>query len=111
MGRMTVRLPNSLHHRLEELAQEEHVSLNHLVVYELTRATSALYDVSLATSREREAERRGWKAFAGRLPKANVQGVKDALGRLRSRKNAAGKRRRGSAARATSAARSDLHAP
>jgi hypothetical protein len=108
---MTVRLPNSLHHRLEELAQEEHVSLNHLVVYELTRATSSLYDVSLATSRQREADRRGWKAFTDRLPKANVRGVKDALGRLRARKNAAGKRRRGSASRATSAVRTDAHAP
>jgi predicted HicB family RNase H-like nuclease len=34
---MTVRLPESLHQQLQQLADLEDVSLNHYVVYALTR--------------------------------------------------------------------------
>jgi len=41
MSRLTVRLPDSLHHRLTELADLEGVSLNHYIVYTLTRTVTA----------------------------------------------------------------------
>lgn len=41
MSRLTVRLPDSLHHRLTELAGREGVSLNHYIVYTLTRTVTA----------------------------------------------------------------------
>ena len=37
MGRLTVRLPDALHQELEDLAHSEGVSLNHYLVYALTR--------------------------------------------------------------------------
>ena len=40
MSRMTLRLPESLHRQLTHQAQDEGVSLNHLIVYLLTRMTT-----------------------------------------------------------------------
>ena len=40
MSRLTVRLPESLHHRLTEQAKQEGVSLNHYIVYVLTQMTT-----------------------------------------------------------------------
>ena len=37
-GRMTLRLPPSLHAELQEQSQYEHMSLNHYIVYVLGRA-------------------------------------------------------------------------
>lgn len=41
MSRLTVRLPESLHHRLAQQAEREGVSLNHYIVYSLTRIVTA----------------------------------------------------------------------
>lgn len=52
MSRLTVRLPNALHQQLEALAREEGVSLNHYIVYALTRqATMAEHSPSGKSSR------------------------------------------------------------
>lgn len=40
MARLTLRLPDSLHETLTELAEREGVSVNHLVVYALAKATA-----------------------------------------------------------------------
>lgn len=40
MARLTVRLPESLHDAISEMAEREGVSLNHLVVYALTQAAT-----------------------------------------------------------------------
>lgn len=41
MARLTLRLPESLHDAITDLADREGVSLNHFVVYALTQATAA----------------------------------------------------------------------
>lgn len=41
MARLTLRLPESLHHAISDLADREGVSVNHFVVYALTQATAA----------------------------------------------------------------------
>lgn len=46
MSRLTVRLPEALHHQLMCLAESEGVSLNQYIVYALTRAR----DVSIYSS-------------------------------------------------------------
>lgn len=40
MSRLTLRLPESLHQQLTRQAHDEGVSLNHLIVYLLTRVTT-----------------------------------------------------------------------
>ncbi|CUS03490.2 Protein encoded in hypervariable junctions of pilus gene clusters (fragment) [Candidatus Promineifilum breve] len=37
MARLTLRLPDTLHEQLQTLAEQEAVSLNHYIVYALTR--------------------------------------------------------------------------
>ena len=39
MRRLTLRLPETLHQKLASLAEEEGVSLNHLIVYALDAAS------------------------------------------------------------------------
>ena len=46
MSRLTVRLPETLHQQLINLAQKEGVSLNQYIVYALTRQTSISYTVT-----------------------------------------------------------------
>lgn len=41
MSRLTVRLPESLHRQLTQQAEREGVSLNHYIVYSLTRIVTA----------------------------------------------------------------------
>lgn len=45
MARFTVRLPDTLHEQLAELAQREGVSLNQYIVYALSRQTALPYSV------------------------------------------------------------------
>lgn len=42
MSRLTVRLPASLHQSLTQQAEREGVSLNHYIVYALTRTVTAV---------------------------------------------------------------------
>lgn len=41
MGRLTLRLPDTLHHQLASLAEDEGVSLNQFIVYALTRQVTS----------------------------------------------------------------------
>lgn len=41
MARLTLRLPDSLHQNLRSQAQDEGISLNQFIVYQLTRASTA----------------------------------------------------------------------
>jgi HicB family len=45
MSRLTLRLPETLHHQLTGLADREGVSLNQYIVYALTRQTTSAYTV------------------------------------------------------------------
>ena len=92
MGRMTVRLPNSLHTKLVELAEKEHISLNHLIVYELTMVTSKLFDLSLAAPRDLANDKKEWKKLMKRLPKSSPSQARKALGDLWG-ESSGGKRR------------------
>jgi hypothetical protein len=57
MTRLTLRLPETLHHQLEALAQQEKVSLNQYLVYALTRQVASVYEVT-AVSPEKVRQQR-----------------------------------------------------
>ena len=57
MGRLTVRLPDTLHHQLTNLADKEGVSLNQYIVYALTRQSSLAYVVESVPAEEVEKQR------------------------------------------------------
>jgi predicted HicB family RNase H-like nuclease len=42
MGRLTLRLPETLHHQLVNLAEGERVSLNQYITYALTQQVSSV---------------------------------------------------------------------
>lgn len=64
MARLTVRLPDSLHDALAELANREGVSLNHFVVYALTQATA----VDMAAR-----QRQQFEAMRSRVPRERAE--------------------------------------
>lgn len=59
MSRLTVRLPESLHQRLTQQAEREGVSLNHYIVYTLTRTVTAA---------DLESQRRTFEQLTSRYP-------------------------------------------
>lgn len=61
MGRLTLRLPESLHQQLESQARQEKVSLNQYLVYALTRHVAMAY---MVTPMPEEAVQQQQEAFA-----------------------------------------------
>ena len=51
MSRLTLRLPDSLHRQLKAAARKENVSLNHFIVYALTRQMSS-YEIEETPAEE-----------------------------------------------------------
>ena len=45
MGRLTVRLPDTLHEQLKRIAEHENISMNQYIVYALTRQVMLAYSV------------------------------------------------------------------
>ena len=47
MSTLSIRLPDSLHKKLKELADQEGISMNHLITLALTEKVSALLTVDI----------------------------------------------------------------
>lgn len=67
MGRFTLRLPDTLHHALEERAQQEGVSLNQYLVYALTRSVTPAYTVQVAPNTELQQQDERFRALLAEL--------------------------------------------
>jgi hypothetical protein len=50
MSRLTLRLPDTLHHQLSDAAKSEGISLNQYIVYALTRQVTTAYTVRPASA-------------------------------------------------------------
>ena len=80
MGRLTLRLPQTLHERLCELADQEGVSLNQYIVYALTRQMTLDYTAQAVPERAIAEQRASYAALLDRLGKATfdeIQAVMD----------------------------------
>jgi len=64
MARLTVRIPDSLHHKLSEQAQKEHVSLNQYILFSLSRAV---------TEEDIESQRAQFEAMRHRYSEKNAE--------------------------------------
>ncbi len=64
MSRLTLRLPESLHQQLAREASREGVSLNHYIVYSLTRAV---------TASDLEQQRRTFHEMTNRYPQEEAE--------------------------------------
>jgi hypothetical protein len=71
MGRLTVRLPSTLHEQLVDLAQQEGVSLNQYIVFALTRQAAATYDLQPVPREVVREQRASYEALLQRLDRAS----------------------------------------
>ena len=79
MSRLTLRLPDTLHRQLARLADTEGVSLNHYIVYALTRQSTAAYTVRAVPSSEVEEERKAFESLVDGLGRGGVSEARSVL--------------------------------
>ena len=79
MGRLTVRLPSTLHHQLTMTASYEGVSLNQYIVYALTRQNSLAYTIRQLPKAEAAHQRASFEQLLEGLGEASVEEVKYVL--------------------------------
>lgn len=80
MSRLTVRLPDSLHHQLIAQAKSEGVSLNQYLVYSLSRqASMGKYVVQPVPAEQLAAEAKAFEELLAKAPKASSAEIKQVL--------------------------------
>lgn len=68
MSTISLRLPNHLHDMLRELAQEEQVSINQLIVLAIAEKMSALKAEDYLTQRAARGDRAKFEAAMAKVP-------------------------------------------
>jgi len=68
MTTMSVRLPESLHKRLKELADQDGVSMNQFITLALTEKMSALLTVDYLKERAKQGSRQKFEAVLAKVP-------------------------------------------
>ena len=79
MGRMTLRLPESLHRQLETQAEQEGVSLNQYIVYMLARGSASEYTVRALTAEAVTEQRQNYDTLRASLRKGTPEDIQRAL--------------------------------
>lgn len=79
MSRLTLRLPDTLHHQLIHLAESEGVSLNQYIVYALTRQSSTNYIVQPLPQQETNQQQSDFTNLLQKLGKASPTEIEIAL--------------------------------
>lgn len=79
MSRLTIRLPETLHHRMEDLAERENVSLNQYIVYALTQYSAQAYTVLEVTRSDIAIQRARFEALLADLRHGSPGEVRQAL--------------------------------
>jgi predicted transcriptional regulator len=68
MGALSLRLPESLHQKLGELAEREGVSINQLITSAVAEKMSALMTEEYLAARAKRASRRKFEAVLAKVP-------------------------------------------
>jgi hypothetical protein len=76
MSRLTVRLPDTLHHQLANNAKSEGVSLNQYIVYLLTRQITLAYTVQPVPDPDISQQKKAFTALLQSLGKASFEQIK-----------------------------------
>lgn len=79
MSRLTLRLPETLHQQLANLAEGEGVSLNQYIVYALTRQATLAYSVSEVPKEEVQQQKLSFQSLIQDLGKAASSEIATAL--------------------------------
>lgn len=70
MSTLSLRLPESLHRQLKELARREGVSINQLITTAVAEKLSALRTAEYLDERARRGDRSRFERVLGRVPEA-----------------------------------------
>ena len=68
MSTLSIRLPDSLHERLKQMAEKEGVSMNQFIALALSEKISALHTLDYLKERAARGERREFEAILSRVP-------------------------------------------
>jgi hypothetical protein len=68
MGRMSIRLPNSLHEQVRQLAEREDISINQFITMALAEKLSALMTEDYLRQRAARGSRATFEAAMGKAP-------------------------------------------
>ncbi len=79
MSRLTLRLPDSLHQQLEQMAENEQISLNQYIVYALTRQLTMAYNVQPVPDRVIAEERATYASLLQTLGRGSFDDIQAAL--------------------------------
>jgi metal-responsive CopG/Arc/MetJ family transcriptional regulator len=79
MSRLTVRLPDTLHQQLNDMAKSEGISLNQYIVYALTRQITLAYTVQPTPASEVNEQRATYTALLQNLGQATFEEVETAM--------------------------------
>lgn len=79
MSRLTLRLPESLHRQLEQLADSEAVSLNQYIVYALTQQVTLAYTVQSVPEKMVAEQRAAYTALLQNLGQSSFEQVRAVL--------------------------------
>lgn len=79
MSRLTLRLPETLHQQLANLAQGEGISLNQYIVYALTRQVSSAYTVKVISKEDIEKQQNNFNDLLAQLGQADAKEIKKVL--------------------------------
>lgn len=79
MSRLTLRLPETLHRQLQELAEQEAVSLNQYIVFALTRQATLAYTVMEVPAAAVREQRAAYNALLQSLGPATAEQIATAL--------------------------------
>lgn len=79
MSRLTLRLPETLHQKLANLAEGEGVSLNQYIVYALTQKVTLAYSVSSVSEEEIQQQKLSYTSLLQELGKSSSAEITTAL--------------------------------
>lgn len=79
MSRLTLRLPETLHQQLVDLAQAEGVSLNQYIVYALTRTVASNWTIQLVDSDSKEKQIIEFRDLLQQLGQADATEMEETL--------------------------------
>jgi len=68
MSTLSIRLPDSLHERLKQMAKKEGISMNQFIALALSEKISALYTLDYLKERAARGDRRQFEAILARVP-------------------------------------------
>jgi uncharacterized protein (DUF1778 family) len=79
MSRLTLRLPETLHQQLTQLAEGEGVSLNQYIVYALTRQAALAHAIQVVPLAEVEQQQQSFQALIRQLGQASSAEIEAVL--------------------------------